>query len=396
MERHGESIDGLLTGARVFTGDTIVEADVAVRAGRIAALLPPGTTPPAGLRERRLPADSLLTPGFIDTQVNGGGGVLFNETPDPETLRIMAAAHRRFGTTALLPTFITDEPDRMRRAVSAAVTMAGTPGTGIIGIHLEGPFLSVERKGVHKADFIRPMTADDRVFLLDLPARFGADHRVLLSLAPEKVTLDDLRALAGSGLILSGAHSMASYETAQAAIAAGLRGFTHLFNAMPPPMGREPGIVGAALLAPDAWCGIIADGIHVHPAMLKLALAVKPAGTLMLVTDAMTPTGTDLTHFPLYGETIHRRDGRLITTDGTLAGADIDMAQAVRNCVTLLELPLEEALRMASLYPARFLRLDDRMGRIAPGYRADLALLDSQLTVTGTWVAGIWQPTVTG
>lgn len=383
--------DHVLTGARVFTGIRIVEADIVIRSGRIDRLLAPGSLVAAGLKEWKLGADMMVAPGFIDTQVNGGGGVLFNETPTEEAALAIAAAHRRFGTTALLPTFITGPRTAMQAAALAASKAASHTDSGVIGIHLEGPFLSSEKRGVHKAGFIRRLDGADMDFLTALPKRFHHDHRVVLSLAPERVDLTDITALTKAGLILSGAHSVASYERTLAALDAGLRGFTHLYNAMPAPMGREPGIVGAALLDPTSWCGIIVDGIHVHPAMMRLALAAKPQGKMMLVTDAMSPTGTDVTSFPLYGQTIHRRDGRLVTDDGTLAGADIDMAQAVRNAISLLGLEKEEALRMASLYPAQFLGLDDRLGLIAPQYRADMVLLDERMRVTGTWVAGQWQ-----
>jgi len=379
----------LLTGARLFTGEAILDGHgLLIEDGRILDLVT--GTRAADARMVSLPAGSLLAPGFIDTQVNGGGGALLNDSPTARTVRTMVAAHRRFGTTGLLPTFITDAADKMRAAAAAVAEVAREPASGVLGLHLEGPFLSPERRGVHSAAFVRPPTDRDLAYLAQLPAKFP-HGRVLLSLAPEAVADADIRALADAGLILAGAHSAASCARTDAAIRAGLRGFTHLFNAMPPLVNREPGIVGAALLSPETWAGVIVDGIHVHPTALKLALASKPRGKLMLVTDAMTPLGTDATSFALYGTTIHRRDGRLVTDDGTLAGADLDMAQAVRNAIGLLGVAREEALRMASLYPAEFLELADRRGRLAPGYLADLVLLDAADQVLGTWVAGGWQ-----
>lgn len=380
----------LLTGARVFTGARTIEADLLLNGDRIEALLPAGSPVPSGAALRRLRSDAMLAPGFIDTQVNGGGGVLFNDSPTVEAALAIAAAHRRFGTTALLPTFITDAVDGMKAAALAAAAAASRPGSGVIGVHLEGPFLTPERRGVHNLDHVRPATQADLSFLTGLPTRFG-DARVLLSLAPDRVAPDDIARLVQAGIIVAGAHSAASYVQTWAAMDAGLSGFTHLFNAMPPLMNREPGIAGAALDSPDSICGIIVDGVHVHPSMLRLALAAKGGGGLMLVTDAMPPTGTDAVSFQLYGQTIHRRDGRLVTDDGTLAGADIDMAQAVRNAVSMMGVGLEEALRMASLNPARFLRVDHWLGRIQPGYQADLVLLDATTHVVGTWVAGQWQ-----
>ena len=379
----------LLTGARLFTGEMMLDGHaLLIEDGTILDLIPGGTALDA--RTVALPAGSLIAPGFIDTQVNGGGGALLNDTPTADAVRTIVAAHRRYGTTGLLPTFITDAADKMHCAASAVAEAMRVRDSGVLGLHLEGPFLSIERRGVHSPAFVRPPTPDDIAYLAELPNEFPGG-KVLLSLAPEAVSDEDIGALAEAGVLLAGAHSAASYARTTAAIRAGLRGFTHLFNAMPPVANREPGIAGAALLSAETWCGLIADGIHVHPAMLKLALAAKPRGKLMLVTDAMTPLGTDATSFTLYGATIHRRDGKLVTDDGTLAGADLDMAQAVRNCIGLLGLPREEALRMASLYPAQFLGMSDRRGRLGSGYLADLVLLDQSTHVLGTWVAGEWR-----
>jgi N-acetylglucosamine-6-phosphate deacetylase len=375
-----------LTGAQIFTGDAMLDGSgVLIEDGAILDI----AAAPGDAETVRLPPDALLVPGFIDLQVNGGGGVLFNDTPDEATLRTILAAHRRRGTTGLLPTFITDHPDKMQAAVQAAAALAATPGSGVLGLHLEGPFISVEKRGVHSARFVRqPEPAD-----IDTLCRWSAlfpTGRLLVSLAPERVDDSGIARLVRAGIILSGAHSMASFERTNAALRAGLHGFTHLFNAMPPIASREPGIAGAALADPGSRCGIILDGIHVHPAVLRLALAAKP-GKLFLVTDAMAPFGTELDEFRLYGERIRRRDGRLTTEDGTLAGADLELPQAVRNCLSLLGVGLDEALRMASLYPAEFLEFDRRYGRIAPGWAADLTLLGHRLEVLGTWVGGVWQ-----
>ncbi|TWB71791.1 N-acetylglucosamine 6-phosphate deacetylase [Nitrospirillum amazonense] len=378
----------LLTGARLFTGDVLLDDHALLLAGAEILDIVPAVASVAGAARVPLPEGSLLAPGFIDTQVNGGGGVLFNDTPTAAGALTIAAAHRRFGTTALLPTVITDDLNIMMAAAEAAAEAAAVPGGGIIGVHLEGPFLNPERRGVHKAAHIRRPNGIDLDRLSALPRHFGDLGRVVLTLAPEQVNDGDIARLVRAGIVLAGGHSAASHERTQAALRAGLRGFTHLFNAMPPISNRTPGIALAAMTAKDAWCGLIVDGVHVHPDLLALALAAKPRGKMMLVTDAMPPTGTDATTFTLYGERIHRRDGRLVTDDGVLAGADIDMAQAVRNAVRLLGVELEEALRMASLYPARFLGMDGRLGQLAAGFQADLVLLDAQQRVLGTWVAG--------
>jgi N-acetylglucosamine-6-phosphate deacetylase len=361
---------------------------VVVEDGRITAVVPASSVP-AGAQEQRLPEDALLVPGFLDAQVNGAGGVLFNETPTVEAALAIAAAARRSGTTGLLPTFITDDQTQMRHACEAVLEALSRPASGVLGVHLEGPFISGERPGVHDPRFIRAPDAKDVEYLSALPERLASKKgRLLLTLAPEQVEDSFIARLTSAGAVLSAGHTAASYERTREALAAGLRGFTHMFNAMPAAQNRQPGVGVAALMSTESWCGVIVDGIHVHPAMLKMLLKIKPRGKVFLVTDAMPPVGTNATSFTLYGHTILRRDGRLVTENGTLAGADIDMAAAVRNCVHLLELPLEESLRMASLYPASFLGLDDQLGRVAPGYRADLTLLRPDLSVLATWVGG--------
>ena len=321
-------------------------------------------------------------------QVNGGGGIGFNETPTLRGALAIAAAHRRLGTTGVLPTVITDTPAEMRAAAEAAAAAAAIPGSGVLGVHLEGPFLSPERAGVHRQHFIRPPEEADIAWLCTLPRPSGG--RVLQTLAPEQVPPATISRLASAGIRVSGGHSAASLEETQAALRAGMSGFTHLFNAMPPLAGRAPGIAVAAMTDPASCCGIIVDGIHVHPAMLRLALAAKPAGGMLLVSDAMPPARTALSEFMLQGRRVLRRNARLETEDGVLAGADLDLCGAVAQAIALLGLAPEEALRMASLYPARFLGLDRQLGRLAPGYRADIVLLDDRLRAAGSWLAGSW------
>jgi N-acetylglucosamine-6-phosphate deacetylase len=325
----------------------------------------------------------VLLPGFIDAQVNGGGGVLFNNAPDVAALRAIGAAHRRFGTTGFLPTLISDDVDVMRAAIGAVREAIARRVPGVLGIHLEGPYLAAARKGTHDAGKFRVPDAAE----IELATSLGTGV-TLLTLAPEQVPAESIRALVARGAIVAAGHTAASYEQARAGLGAGVRGFTHLYNAMTPLQGREPGVVGAALEDRDSWCGIIVDGVHVHPASLRVALAAKPRGKLFLVTDAMPPVGADSPDYVLYGETITARDGVVRNAAGALAGSALDMATAVRNTVSLLSLPLEEAARMASLYPAQFLRIDNARGRIAPGYRADLVLLDDKLDVATTWIAG--------
>jgi N-acetylglucosamine-6-phosphate deacetylase len=346
----------------------------------IIALVPRADLP-AAMPVATLPADCWLAPGFIDLQVNGGGDVLFNEVPTPDGIRAIAAAHRRFGTTGLLPTLITDTPETTKAALAAVQGVIDSEPS-VLGIHLEGPFLSPERPGVHALQHIRVPTPEDTA-MLTAPRR-GIVH---VTLAPERVPQGFVRQLASAGVRVSLGHSMATYAQTRAAMEEGLTGFTHLFNAMRPLASREPGPIAAALESSGAWFGMIVDGVHVDPAMLRLALrgAAKP----ILVTDAMPPVGGARSAFRLYGEEIAAKDGKSLRGDGTLAGSMLDMATAVRNCVRLLDVPLEDALRFASAHPASFLGLQHRLGRLAPGCRADMVAIEPKETkVLRTWVAG--------
>jgi N-acetylglucosamine-6-phosphate deacetylase len=330
---------------------------------------------------RVLPEGVWLAPGFIDLQVNGGGDVLFNDAPTPESISRIAAAHRKFGTTGFLPTLITDVAEKTTRAI-AAVRAAMQTEPAVLGLHLEGPFLSAEKSGVHdRALLRRPTPADAEV--LTAPRR-GA---LLVTLAPEQVPASFIARLAAADIRVCLGHSMATYAQTRSAMAEGLAGFTHLFNAMRSLESREPGPIAAALETPTCSFGLIVDGVHVDPAILRLALRAT-VGRPMLVTDAMPPVGGTRSAFVLYGETISVRGNRCERDDGTLAGAVLDMASAVRNCVRLLGLSLEQALTLASVNPGSFLNLD--VGRIVPGYRADLVALDpAEVQVLGTWVAGV-------
>jgi len=370
-----------LTGARIFDGTHMLEGRaVVIENGRIIAV-PQERDLGAGIKRRAL--TGLLAPGFIDVQVNGGGGIMFNDMRNVEGLKIMAAAHRKYGTTGLLPTFITDTRERVAEAVEAMRAALFMRVPGVLGIHIEGPFINPARKGVHQADFMRPMEEADFDILTSLK-----EGRTLVTLAPECNSMELIARLAAAGVLICAGHTASDYDTVMEACRNGLRGFTHLYNAMPPLAGREPGPVGAALDNRDTWCGIIVDGHHVSDAALRLAVAAKGTERMMLVTDAMAVTGTDMRTFELHGRTIYRREGKLATEDGTLAGSDLDMASAIRNSVERLGLGLPDVLRMASLVPATFLRLDHELGRIAPGYRADLVLLDEGLHVQDTWIDG--------
>lgn len=370
-----------LTGARIFDGTHILEGHAVVLDGARIVGVPLEKDLGAGLK--RQPIEGLLAPGFIDTQVNGGGGVLFNDVRTIDGIRTIASAHRAYGTTGLLPTFITDTRERMTEAVAAMQDALAARVPGVLGIHVEGPFINPERKGVHNPAYMRPMEDEDIAILTSLQ-----QGRTIVTLAPEKNDMAAIARLAASGVLVCAGHTASDYATIMEACSHGLRGFTHLYNAMPPLAGREPAVVGAALDSNSTWCGVIVDGHHVSDASLRVAIAAKGKERIMLVTDAMSVTGTDLTTFELHGRTIYRRDGKLTTEDGTLAGSDLDMAAAVRNAVNRLGVALPDALRMASLYPASFLKLDHELGRIAPNYRASLVLLNDDLTVQRTWIEG--------
>ena len=341
------------------------------------------TDPRVRKAERRDLGGKLLLPGFIDTQVNGGGGVLFNDDPSVEAIRAIGAAHRRFGTTGFLPTLISDDLDVVARAVAAVKAAIDARVPGVLGIHIEGPFLNVERKGVHDPAKLRGL--DDSAVGLLTSLKSG---KTLVTLAPEVTTSEIIRRLTAAGVKVSAGHTNATYEQISLALRNGLTGFTHLFNAMSQLTGREPGVVGAALDHADSWCGLIVDGHHVAPVVMRLALRCKRRDRFMIVTDGMPSIGTTDTSFDLQGRSISVKDGLLLDEKGRLAGSHTDMAQAVRNAVEMLAIDLPEAIQMATRNPAAFLGLDSQLGRIAAGYRANLVLADDSLRVLDTWIDG--------
>jgi N-acetylglucosamine-6-phosphate deacetylase len=324
-----------------------------------------------------------LMPGFVDTQVNGGGGVLFNDAPTAETISTIGEAHARYGTTGFLPTLISDRlsvVDAGMRAVEGAIA-AGVPG--VLGIHIEGPFLSVEKKGIHNPAMFRTLDAEAKALLKSLKR-----GRTMVTLAPETCTNEDIAELAEAGVIVSAGHTNATYDQTKLALAAGVTGFTHLFNAMSPLNHRAPGVVGAALEDTDSYCGLILDGHHVHPAATRIALRCKGAERLMLVTDAMPTVGAAVTSFQLGEKTIRVLDGALMGEDGTLAGSHLDMAAAVRYAISTVGAGPAEAAIMAATAPAGFLRLSETLGALKVGLQADLVWLDDKFEVRGVWRCG--------
>ncbi|MBB4349156.1 N-acetylglucosamine-6-phosphate deacetylase [Aliirhizobium cellulosilyticum] len=374
-----------LIGKRVFDGSGWHEdAAVIFEGGKITGILPVDLL---SADMETIEGGEIIAPGFIDLQVNGGGGVLLNEEPTVEGIATICAAHAKFGTTALLPTLITDTFEITSRTVAAGIEAKKQGVAGFLGLHLEGPHLSLARKGAHDPALIRPMEEQDLELILSCGEALDA---LMVTIAPESVSPEQVNTLARAGITVSLGHTEASYDTARLYATAGARTVTHLFNAMSPLGHREPGMVGAALDTRNLHAGLIADGIHVHPAAMAAALRAKNGpGKIFLVTDAMSPIGTDMTSFTLNGREILRHDGRLTLADGTLAGADIDMAACVRLVHETLDLPLEEALRMASAYPADAVQIADKKGSLKPGFDADFVVLDASLHPQRTWIGGV-------
>jgi N-acetylglucosamine-6-phosphate deacetylase len=368
----------VLINGRVLTPRGLEAASVVIEGERIAEVRP-GV---AGERGLDLEGGYLL-PGFIDAQVNGGGGALFTDTPTVAAIATIGVAHRRFGTTGFLPTLISDDLAAVATAIGAVDEAVAAGAPGVLGIHIEGPFLSSDRKGIHDASKFRIL--DDAAFDLLTSLRHG---KTLVTLAPEATTPQMIRRLVDAGIVVAAGHTNADYDTIRAALDAGLSGFTHLFNAMSPLTSREPGAVGAALEDEASWCGLIVDGRHVHPAVLRVALRARRRDRFMLVTDALSSVGMVEKSFTMQGRAIRVVDGVCVDENGTIAGSDLDMASAVRNIMAIAGLTVGEAVAMASATPAAFLGLSETFGAIAPGRQADLVLTDGDLRVRRTWING--------
>jgi N-acetylglucosamine-6-phosphate deacetylase len=368
-----------IAAPRLFDGLALSrDRVVVIDDGRIAGV----SGAAAGVVPEALPPDAILAPGFIDLQVNGGGGLLLNNAISSGAMRDIAAAHARAGTTSILPTLISGG----RTDMAAALSASAQPAAGVAGLHIEGPFIAPARHGIHPVAAIRPMHDDD---LALLTAR--RCFPLLVTVAPDAMPTDHIAALVRAGVVVFAGHTDATFEQAAEGVRAGISGFTHLYNAMSPLTSRAPGAVGAALALADTHAGIIVDGHHVHPAAVRAAFAAKGAARLFLVSDAMATAASDVAEFALYSKRIVLRDCRLTDDAGTLAGAHLTMAEAVRNAVQLAGIPLADALRMASATPAACMGLHDR-GKIAAGGRADLVALDAGLRVIAVWQDGVRLP----
>ena len=374
----------ILTGARLFDGRVFHDdAALIVEGGQVATILPRADLPPGPVTDL---AGGILAPGLLDLQVNGGGGVMLGAEGTLAEIETICRAHLAAGTTGLLPTLITDTPAMTAKVIEAGIAAARKGVPGFMGLHLEGPHLDPRRKGAHEVGLIRPMGDDDLRLLL----RAAADlPHLMVTLAPASVSAEQIAALAQAGVVVSLGHTEATLDEARVAFAVGARCVTHLFNAMSPLSHRAPGLVGAALDAPGVFAGIICDGVHVAPEVLRVAFAAKRGGAkLFTVTDAMAVAGTDLPSFELAGREILRRDGRLTLADGTLAGADITLPASIRYLVETVGLPLETALEAATVTPAACLELGSKRGQLASGTRADLVWLSDTFEVRGVWLGG--------
>lgn len=369
----------ILQGARLFDGERFLENQaILLEQGRISGLCPLDDAPEG--RRIALPGGT-LAPGLVDLQVNGGGGVMLDGDARLETLSTICAAHARLGATTLLPTLITDSRAAMQSTLAAGIAAVGRV-PGFAGLHLEGPHLDPRRPGCHPPQHIRPMEEGDLEILLEAKTALPA---LIVTLSPAAATPRQIERLSEAGIIVSLGHSDCGFAQAQEAIAAGARMVTHLYNAMSQLGSREPGLVGAAL-ASGVSAGLIADGIHVHPASIRLALAAKQAGEVFLVSDAMACAGTGLDGFDLAGRRIARRDGALRLEDGTLAGADLSLPQAIRFMIETVGIAPERALAMATHIPAA--QIGAPVGRIAPGLAADLVHFDETWRPTRIWQGG--------
>lgn len=328
-----------------------------------------------------------VAPGFIDLQVNGGGGFLFTDTPTEKAIASIFEAHKRFGTTNFLPTIITTSLDNIILALDTIKKCLSQVNYGVLGIHIEGPYINVKRAGVHDKKHIRPLVDKELKILLEK----GGNVIKILTIAPEVVDKNYIKILQSKGIHVAAGHSDATYDQAIDAFRNGVSSVTHLFNAMSQFGSREPGLVGAVLDDDDVYASIIADGIHVHFSSLRVCKKTKKKNKLLLVTDAMPPVGKPGLSFKLGELEICYQDGKCITKDGTLAGSALDMATSVRNCVQKIGIPMDEALRMASTYPAEYLGISDKYGRIEPGYLANLTIFNNQLFVKGVVISGKYE-----
>ena len=326
-----------------------------------------------------------LAPGFIDLQLNGCGGVMFNGAETEQTLAIMQAANLKSGTTSYLPTFITDSDAGIKRALDVVRRYIQTTPNEVLGLHLEGPYINIEKKGIHRAEFIRKPNSE----MIDLICA-NADIISQITLAPENTPNQIIKQLSNAGIVVSLGHSNGTYQQAKTAIDYGASSATHLFNAMTSITGRDPGVVGA-VYDNDIYAGIIVDGFHVDYANVRISKKIM-GDKLILVTDATAPAGADINQFNFVGTTVYYKDGKCFGEDGTLGGSAVTMIESIEQCVKFVGIALDEAIRMATIYPAKSISVDNKLGSIHSGKIANLAIFSNNYQVTGTVVNGIYKP----
>ena len=324
----------------------------------------------------------ILSPGFIDLQVNGGGGKLFNNSPDKESLNTIIEAHQHFGTTSIMPTVISDSLNVLKRCTTT-ISEEIENNKSLLGVHIEGPFFNVKYRGVHQKQYINTINSDYLNLFENLK-----DFPVMLTLAPECISTKQLKHLKSLGFKILAGHTDASYDQLEEAIKYGLDGFTHLFNAMGQISAREPGVVGSALTFDNAAASVIVDLHHVHPSLIQMAYKQKPQGKLFFVSDSMATIHHGEPSFELYDEIVSESKGRIINSEGKLAGSSITQIDAIKNAYQSCNIPLNEALAMASRYPAEYLGVANYLGSLKSGYRADLTHFDLDFQVQNVWVAG--------
>jgi len=373
-----------LTNCKVYTGaDVLFDHAVIVNNDKIETVCPLEQLP-NNIQVIDLNGAN-LSPGFIDLQLNGCGGVMFNDEITADTIHTMHRANLKSGCTSFLPTLITSSDEDMRQAIKAEREYQKKYSNQSLGLHLEGPYLNIEKKGIHRVDFIR--TSDEE--MIDLMCE-NSDVITKVTLAPENNDPKHIEKLHQAGIVVSIGHTHATYEQARKGFASGITFATHLFNAMTPMQGREPGVVGAIFDTPEVYSGIIADGFHVDYANIRIAHKIK-GEKLVLVTDATAPAGAEMDYFIFVGKKVYYRDGKCVDENGTLGGSALTMIEAVKNTVEHVGIALDEALRMATLYPARAIGVDHKLGRVKSGMIANLTVFDRDFNVKATVVNGKYE-----
>ena len=370
-----------LLGSQIFCGERFYDDHALLVEGKSIVDIVDKNNTPDNFNKIELD-QGILAPGFIDLQVNGGGGVLFNNSPNKESLNTIIKAHQFFGTTSIMPTVISDSLEVLEQCIKT-VTEEIKNNSSLLGIHIEGPFFNTKYRGVHQKQYISTINSD---YLNLFESLRG--FPVMLTLAPECISSQQLKHLTSLGIKTLAGHSDATYDELDDAIKNGLDGFTHLFNAMGQISAREPGVVGSALHFENTFASIIVDLHHVHPSLIQLAYQLKPKGKLFFISDSMATINHGKPSFELYDEVVNESDGRLVNSEGKLAGSSITQIDAVKNVYQKCNIPLNQALAMASRYPAEYLGIENHLGSLKPGYRADLVHFDSNFKVHNVWVSG--------